>query len=426
MRVPYITARGATLKNAVASSQSLVRAKTMTGPATRGSAGPLAGMRVLDCTHVIAGAWCSMLLADLGADVIKIEPPGGEVTRTAIGPFRAYDFVNRNKRAIAVDMTQPQGAAAVRRLAAWADVWVENFRPGALDRLGLGYAALAEVNPSLIYCSISGFGQDGPYRDRGGLDLVAQAMSGIMSFVGEPGGNPVSTAVPIADLNAGTFGALGVVAAWAHRQRTGEGQHVETSLLESALAYTVWESGLYLTVGEVAAPRGSRHRLAAPYEALRTGDGHIVVGVNNQSLWARFCEAIGRPTLRDDPRFADPISRVMHRDELKVEIEARLADHPTAHWLQQLLARGIPSGPINTIDQALADPHVQARGSVVRLGDRQFIGSPLTMSRTPPALRRGPAEIGEHSREVLREAGFTADEVDALLASGAIAQGAPT
>jgi crotonobetainyl-CoA:carnitine CoA-transferase CaiB-like acyl-CoA transferase len=382
-------------------------------------------MRVLDCTHVIAGAWCSMLLADLGADVIKIEPPTGEVTRTAIGAFRAYDFVNRNKRAIAVAVTQPDGAAAVRRLAAWADVWVENFRPGALDRLGLGYAALAEVNPALIYCSISGFGQDGPYRDRGGLDLVAQAMSGIMSFVGEPGGNPVSTAVPIADLNAGTFGALGVVAAWAHRQRTGEGQRVETSLLESALAYTVWEAGLYLTLGEVAAPRGARHRLAAPYEALRTGDGHIVVGVTNQNLWARFCEAIGRPTLRDDPRFADPISRLMNREELKVEIEARLADHPTAYWLDQLQARGIPSGPINTIDQALADPHVQARGIVVRLGERTFLGSPLKMSRTPPALRRGPAEIGEHSREVLLEAGFTADEVDALLASGAIAQGAP-
>ena len=385
--------------------------------------GPLAGMRVLDCTHVIAGAWCSMLLADLGADVIKIEPPKGEVTRTAVGPFRAYDFINRNKRAIAVDMGKPEGAAVLRRLAAWADVWVENFRPGALDRLGLGYDDLAKVNASLIYCSISGFGHDGPYRERGGLDLVTQAMSGIMSFVGEPGGNPVSTAVPISDLNAGTFGALGVVAAWAHLQKTGEGQHVETTLLESALAYTVWEAGLYFTLGEVAAPRGSRHRLAAPYEALKTGDGYVVVGVNNQSLWQRFCEALDLPALQTDPRFETAIVRVMNREELKPAIEARLAEHTTQHWLEKMLARGIPCGPINTIDKALADPQVQARGIVVRMGDRDFIGSPIKMTRTPPALRLGPAEIGEHSREVLRAAGFTADEVEALVASGAVVQG---
>jgi crotonobetainyl-CoA:carnitine CoA-transferase CaiB-like acyl-CoA transferase len=391
----------------------------------RGSTGPLAGMRVLDCTHVIAGAWCSMLLADLGADVIKIEPPKGEVTRAGVGPFRAYDFINRNKRAIAVDITKPDGAAALRRLAAWADAWVENFRPGALQRMGLGYEDLAKVNPALIYCSISGFGHDGPYRERGGLDLVAQAMSGIMSFVGEPGGNPVSTAVPIADLNAGTFGALGVVAAWAHRQTTGEGQHVETTLLESALAYTVWEAGLYFTLGEVAERRGSRHRLAAPYEALRTGDGYVVVGINNQNLWKRFCEALDIPALCNDPRFENSLARVMNREELKVAIEAHLAQDTTAHWLEKLLARGIPCGPINTIDQALADPQVLARGVVVRVGNRDFVGSPLKMSRTPPTLRRGPAEIGEHSREVLLEAGFSADEVNGLVASGTVTQGAP-
>jgi crotonobetainyl-CoA:carnitine CoA-transferase CaiB-like acyl-CoA transferase len=381
-------------------------------------------MRVLDCTHVIAGAWCAMLLADLGADVIKIEPPQGEVTRAGIGAFRAYDFINRNKRAIAVDLSKREGAAALRRLATWADVWVENFRPGALDRMGLGYADLAQLNASLIYCSISGFGHDGPYRERGGLDLVTQAMSGIMSFVGEPGGHPVSTAVPVSDLNAGTFGALGVLAAWAHHQKTGEGQHVETTLLESALAYTVWEAGLYFTLGEVATPRGSQHRLAAPYEALRTGDGYVVVGINNQSLWERFCEAIEMPGLQRDPRFENGIVRVMNRDELKPLIETRLAEHTTDHWLARMLERGIPCGPINTIDKALADPQVQARGVVVRLGDRNFIGSPIKMSRTPPSLRRGPAEIGEHSREVLQEAGFTADEVEALIASGAVTQGA--
>jgi crotonobetainyl-CoA:carnitine CoA-transferase CaiB-like acyl-CoA transferase len=387
--------------------------------------GPLRGMRVLDCTHVIAGAWCSMLLADLGADVIKIEPPKGEVTRTSVGPFRAYDFVNRNKRAVAVEIGQPAGVAVLRRLAAWADVWVENFRPGTLDRMGLGYDDLAALNPALIYCSISGFGHDGPYRERGGLDLVAQGMSGIMSFVGHPGGVPASTAVPLADLNAGTFGALGVVAAWAHRQTSGEGQRVETTLLESALAYTVWEAGMYLTLGAVAQPHGSQHPLAAPYEALKTGDGWIVVGVNNQGLWKRFCEATGQMALRDDPRFADAISRVMNRDALKAAIETHFATATTAAWLERLLAAGIPCGPINTIDQALADPQVQARGLIVRMGNRDFIGSPIRMSKTPPVLRRGPAEIGEHSREVLLEAGFAAAEVEELLASGALVQGAP-
>lgn len=385
--------------------------------------GPLRGMRVLDCTHVIAGAWCSMLLADLGADVVKIEPPQGEVTRTRVGPFRPYDFINRNKRAIAVDVTNPDGAATLRRLAGRADVWVENFRPGALDRVGLGYADLNAVNPAIIYCSISGFGHDGPYRGRGGLDLVTQAMSGIMSFVGEPGGNPVSTAVPISDLNAGTFGALGVVAAWAHRHQTGEGQRVETTLLESALAYTVWEAGLYFTIGEIAQPRGSRHRLAAPYEALRTADGYVVVGVNNQDLWKRFCDVVELPGLQHDARFESPIARVMNRDALKEAIETRLTEHPGAHWLERMLAHGIPCGPINTIDQALADPQVQARGLVVRMGGRDFLGSPIKLSRTPPALRRGPAEVGEHTREVLREAGLGEAEIDALAATGAIHEG---
>jgi formyl-CoA transferase len=382
-------------------------------------------MRVLDCTHVMAGSWCSMLLADLGADVIKIEPPKGEVTRTAVGPFRPYDFVNRNKRAIAVDMNKPAGVGALRRLAGWADVWVENFRPGALDRMGLGYDDLTAVNPALIYCSISGFGHDGPYRERGGFDLIAQGMSGIMSFVGHPGEMPASTAVPISDLNAGTFAALGVVAAWAHRQKSGEGQRVEATLLESALAYTVWESGMYLTLGAVAEPHGSQHALAAPYEALKTGDGWIVVGVNNQSLWRRFCEATGQEALRDDPRFADNISRVANRTELKAAIEAHFSTATTAAWLDRLLAGGVPCGPINTIDQALADPQVKARGLLVRMGGRDFIGSPIRMSRTPTGLRRGPAEVGEHTREVFTEAGFTRAEVQDLLLEGALVQAAP-
>jgi crotonobetainyl-CoA:carnitine CoA-transferase CaiB-like acyl-CoA transferase len=382
--------------------------------------GPLTGLRVLDCTHVMAGAWCSMILADLGADVVKIEPPKGEVTRGRMGAFRAYDFLNRNKRAIAVDMSKPEGVDLIKRLAKDADVWVENFRPGALDRLGLGYEALSAVNPSLIYASISGFGQDGPYRERGGLDLVAQAMSGIMSFVGNPGGEPASTAVPIADLNAGTFAAVGILAAWAHRVRTGEGQRVETSLLESALAYTAWESGLYLTIGDIAKPQGSRHRLAAPYEALKTKDGYIVVGVNHHGLWLRFCEAIGDSALAEVPLFANGFVRVANREELKNRIETILQKNTTAHWLDRLLERGIPAGPINNIAEALNDPQVKARGMLRTVGDRKFLRTPLTLSLTPVEIQRGAAEVGEHTREVLLESGLTEEEADALFDSGGV------
>jgi crotonobetainyl-CoA:carnitine CoA-transferase CaiB-like acyl-CoA transferase len=387
--------------------------------------GPLDGLRVIDCTHVLAGAWCSMLLADLGADVVKIEPPAGDVTRLQIGAFHAYDFVNRNKRAIAVDLERPEGAAVLGRLGQSADVWVENYRPGALEKLGLGYADLSRLNARLIYCSISGFGQDGPYRERGALDLVAQAMSGLMSIVGEPGQPPVSTGVPMADLNAGTFGALGVLAALNHRAKTGEGQHVDTSLLESAVAYMVWESGLYLRNGEVAGPTGSRHRLAAPYQAMKTKDGYIVIGISSDSLWLRFLKAIGAEELNQDPRFGERVARLDHRDELQQILERKLTQETSAAWVEKLLPYGIPCGPINTIDKALADPQVRARGIITEFEGQSFVGSPLHFSRTPPGLRRGPAQVGEHSREVLTEAGFGAEEIADLLASDVIIQSKP-
>jgi formyl-CoA transferase len=384
--------------------------------------GPLAGLRVLDCTHVIAGSWCSLILADLGADVIKIEPPRGEVTRGGLGAFQPYDFINRNKRAIAVDMSRVEGVAVLKRLAADADVWVENFRPGALAGMGLGYEDLRAINPAIIYCSISGFGQDGPYRERGGLDLVAQAMGGIMSFVGHPGEEPSSTAVPVADLNAGTFGALGILAAYAHRQKTGEGQHVETSLLEAGLAYTAWETGMYLTMGVLPEPQGSRHRLAAPYEALRTRDGHIVVGVNHGKMWAKFCEAIGDPALAKEPPFDNGFGRLANRDALQERLEAILATNTSAHWVERLVERGIPAGPVNTIAEALEDPQVKARGMLQEVGDRKFLRTPLNFSETPGGIRRGPAEVGEHTREVLAASGFTDSEIEGLLGAGVVAE----
>ncbi|MDB5444637.1 MAG: putative acyl-CoA transferase/carnitine dehydratase [Phenylobacterium sp.] len=385
--------------------------------------GALAGLKVLDCTHVIAGAYCSLILADLGADVIKIEPPAGETTRGHPGaPFRAFDFVNRNKRAIALDLTTETGAAVVRKLAETADVFVENYRPGSLDRLGLGYEALKAVNPRIVYASVSGFGLDGPYRDRGGFDLIAQAMSGIMSFTGEEGSDkPVAAGVPLSDLNAGVFAALGVLAALRHRDLTGEGQQVETSLLESALAYTVWETGLYLTTGEVAKRQGTRHRLAAPYEGLRTADGHMVVGVNNQRLWLRFCQAIGAPELAAEAAFERPNRRVRNRDALQARLEAILAADTTANWLARLEAQGVPAGPLNTIAEAWADPQVQARGLLAEVDGRKFVRTPIKLHGTPVALSRGPAEVGEHTREVLAEAGFSGEEIEALIGEGAAA-----
>ena len=383
----------------------------------------LSGLKVLDCTHVIAGAYCSLVLADLGADVIKIEPPTGESTRALRGDgFRAYDFVNRNKRAIALDLSTERGADVVRKLAETADVFVENYRPGSLDRMGLGYAALSKINPRLVYCSVSGFGIDGPYRERGGFDLIAQAMSGLMSFVGEQGSErPCSTAVPISDLNAGLFGAIGVLAALQSRQATGKGQHVESSLLESAMAATIWETGRFLSSGELPVRTGTRHRLAAPYEALKTADGHMVVGVNSQRLWRRFCEALGDPALADEAGFDSPAGRMKNRDALQARLEAVLARDTSANWVRKMEAKGVPAGPLNDLAQAWDDPQIKARGLLAQVGGRRFVRTPIKLHDTPVELTRGPAEVGEHTREVLAQAGFSAADIDALVADGAAA-----
>jgi formyl-CoA transferase len=386
------------------------------------STSALSGLKVLDCTHVIAGAYCSMLLADLGAEVVKVEPLGGESDRArSTSTFRPFGAANRNKRAIAVDVQRPEGADVIRQLARSADVFVENFRPGVYERLGLGYETLRKDNPRLIYCSISGFGHSGPYRERGGFDLVAQAMSGIMSFTGEIGSTrPVAAGVPISDVAAGCFGALGVLAALNHRHATGLGQKVESSLLESALSLALWETSLYFATGEVAVPRGSRHRLAAPYEALKTADGYIAVGVTNQRLWARFCAALEATNLEVDPLFATPADRVAHRDTLQERLETILAQRPTAEWLQRLLAHGVPCGPVNTIAQAIDDPQIAARGLLVEVDGHRFLRAPILLSETPVAVRDGPARVAQHTREVLVEHGFGDEDIEQLVEIGAI------
>ncbi len=386
-------------------------------------AGALDGLKVLDCTHVLAGAWCSLILADLGADVIKIESLEGESTRgeTSSSPFKPFDFVNRNKRAIAIDITSPTGAEVIRALAKDADVFVENYRPGALDRAGLGFAALHEINPTLVYASVSGFGHSGPYRERGGLDLIAQAMSGIMSFTGEPGAQrPTAAGAPISDVTAGIYAAVGVLAALHHRNATGEGQHVESTLLEAAMAHTVWEAGAALTTGRIAVPNGSRHRLTAPYEALKTADGFLVVGVNNQKLWVRLCEALASPGLVDDPQFATIQLRMANRDALQVQLEAVLAGDTTATWVERITAKGVPCGPINNIAEALDDPHLAARGYLAEVGGRRYPRTPVTMSATPVALNRGTPRRGADTRTVLGEAGFSPEAISKLEKDGVI------
>ncbi|HVY88146.1 MAG TPA: CoA transferase [Hyphomonadaceae bacterium] len=385
-------------------------------------AGALEGLKVLDCTHVIAGAWCSLILADLGADVIKIENPEGETTRgREDSAFKPFDFVNRNKRAIALDVSKPEGAAIVRDMAKTADVFVENFRPGAMARSGLGYDDLKAVKPDIIYCSVSGFGQTGPYRDRGGFDLIAQAMSGIMSFTGEIGStNPTACGVPISDLNAGMFAAIAVLGALNHRSRTGEGQYVETSLFEAALAYTLWEAGKNIMTGEVAKPAGSRHRLAAPYEALKTKDGYMVVGVNSQRLWDKFCRALGDAELHDDPRFAKKYARVDNREDLQQRLEGILAHGTTAEWMTKLLAEGVPCGPLNTIDKALRDPQVVAREYLTQVEGRTFPRTPVMMSKTPVKLKRSAPRIGQHTREVLSSAGLSDKQIAELARAGVL------
>ena len=393
--------------------------------------GPLAGVKVLDLTQIMAGPMCTMLLADLGADVIKIERPGGgDDTRrmgSRLSPRFAAGFLalNRNKRSIALDLRADRGKAIFRRMAETADIVVENFRPGVMDRLGLGYQALAAINPRMVYASISGFGGTGPYRNRGGFDLVAQGMSGLMSVTGFPDGPPAKVGVPITDIGAGSFTAVGILAAYVHAQRTGQGQQVDGSLMEAGIAYTVWESSEYFATGEIPGPLGSAHRVNAPYQALRTSDGYINIGAASQPTWEQFCRAIGQDALIEDPRYREPNDRKAREAELAELLEGILSQHTTEHWMAQLDAAGVVAGPIYDMEQVYSDEQVLAREMLVELEDEELgtvkhIGTPVKLSATPASIRqRGPA-LGEHSRAVLQEHGYTEAEVAELIADGVV------
>jgi len=389
----------------------------------------LEGLRVLDVTQVMAGPFCAMVLADLGADVVKIEPPSGDSTRQMPGGVGtespSFNAVNRGKRSVGVDMKRPEGRALVARLARSADILVENYRPGVMAALGLDYATLSAANPGLIYASVSGYGQTGPQRQKGGFDLIAQGIAGIMSVTGQPGGAPVKAGVPLTDLGAGLFALVGILAALELRHRTGTGQHVETSLVDAGVALSVWEATEYFAGGELPGPLGSAHRMNAPYQAMRCADGYVTIGAANQRLFLKLCEVLGHPEWASMPEYADNASRVRHRDQLAQRIEAVMSSESCEHWITRLDQNDIPCGPINTYAQVFADPQVVAREMVVNvehpaLGSIRALGSPIKMSATPPNVRRRAPLLAENTDAVLHEAGLSKSEIDELRRLGAI------
>lgn len=383
----------------------------------------LDGITVLDVTQVMAGPYCAMLLCDMGARVIKVEPPDGDSTRAMAGAVGtdspAFNAVNRGKLGIVLDLRQPQGRDALARLAADADIFIENYRPGVMARLGLDYPALSRRNPQLIYASISGYGATGPSASKGGFDLVAQGVSGIMSATGEPDRPPVKVGLPITDLGAGLFALAAILAALHWRASSGRGQHIDTSLLDAGVALSVWEATEYFS-GRVPAPLGSAHRMSAPYQAFRCADGDITIGAANQRTFTKLAAVLGHDDWLADIRFATDASRVEHRGALASAIEAVTVTRPCGNWLTALDAAGIPCGPINDYAQVFADPQVVAREMAVAvdhptLGRIRALGTPIKMSETPLEPSRRAPLLGEHTAQVLREQGFTAEDMRPLL-----------
>lgn len=396
------------------------------------SAFPLDSLKVIDASQILAGPYCTMLLADMGADVIKVEKPnGGDDTRRMGPPFingesAAFLAMNRNKRSVVLNLKSPEGVNAIKRLVADADVFIENYRSGAMDRAGLGYDALSELNPGLIYCSISGFGRTGPYAERAGFDLVAQGMSGVMSFTGIPGSPPVKVGVPMADLNAGLYASYGILTAYINRLKTGAGQYLEVSILEAALAYTVWESSSYWATGVTPGPLGSAHRLSAPYQALQTRDGYINLGAPNQSNWERMCEAIGRADLLQNAPYADNAGRLTNQRQLEQDLEQTFVERTTSEWMAVLNDAGVPCGPIYDVGQVWEDEQIAAREMRVDLkhptaGTVGNIGLAAKLRGTPGSIRTAAPLLGQHTREVLGEAGYSASAIDAMIDVGAAA-----
>ena len=387
----------------------------------------LEGIRVLDVTQVMAGPFCAMQLCDMGADVIKVEPPEGDsVRRIGVGDGREsapFNALNRGKRGIVLDLKRPEAQRVFRRLLGTADILVENYRPGVMRGFGLDYASLAPEYPALIYASISGYGQTGPHAARGGFDLVAQGVSGLMSITGEPGRPPCKVGVPLTDLGAGLYALAAILAALYYRTQTGRGQHIDTSLVEAGVALSVWESAEFFSEGRTPQPLGSAHRMFAPYQAITCADGYITLGTANDRLFNRLCELLERPEWAAEPDYATAALRVRNRASLIARIEAITSPHPRHYWLDRFEREGIPCGPVNDYAQVFDDPQVRARDMVVEvehpvLGPMKALGSPIKMSETPPDARRRAPLLGEHTLDVLIEAGCTPDEIAGAISSG--------
>jgi crotonobetainyl-CoA:carnitine CoA-transferase CaiB-like acyl-CoA transferase len=383
----------------------------------------LSHITVIDLTRVRAGPTAVRQLADWGAQVIKVEmPPGMDEGDGVGGPREDSDFqnVHRNKRGITLNLKSPEGVAILKKLVARADVLVENYRPDVKDRLGIGYEALAAINPRLIYASISGYGQDGPYRLRPGFDQIAQGMGGLMSITGLPGQGPVRVGIPIADLCAGIFCAYGVGVALIEREKSGKGQWVQSSLLQAQLFMLDFQAARWLMKGEVAQQAGNNHPTSIPTGVYKTRDGHMNLAVSGHKIWVRFCQALGAPELATHPDYASAALRSTNRDALHADIEAYTKERDTAQWVALFNEAGVPSGPIYSIDQAFADPQVQHLGIAQKVGSVGYLGQPVTLSRTPSHVATHPPALGEHTGDVLRELGYSSDAIEKLKQQGVV------
>ena len=400
--------------------------------------GPLDGITILDLSRVLAGPSCTQMLGDLGAEVIKVERPGvGDETRTWGPPFLRdregretaeagyYLSANRNKRSITVNFAKPEGAALVKRLLPQCDVLIENFKVGGLTEYGLGYAQLRDEFPRLVYCSITGYGQDGPYAARPGYDLMAQGAGGIMSVTGEADGPPVKVGVAVNDVMSGLYAAVAILSALRHRDRTGSGQHIDVALLDVQVGW-LYNVGLnYLLSGKVPQRWGTAHPNTVPYQVFPTSDGHVIIGANNDQQFRRLCDVAGAPELAKDERFTTNAQRLQHRDALVALVSDLTRRHPTQHWVDGLEKAGLPCGPVNTVADVFTDPHVQHRQMKISMthpaGEAPLIGSPLKMSGTPVSYRRPPPTLGQHTDEVLKDLlGMDDDERRALRQRGII------
>jgi crotonobetainyl-CoA:carnitine CoA-transferase CaiB-like acyl-CoA transferase len=397
--------------------------------------GPLAGMRVLELAQIMAGPTCGMMLADMGADVVKVEKlPGGDDARAyreprVNGVSAPFMILNRNKRGIALNLKTEQGRQILLRMVRDADVLTENYRRGTLEKLGLGYDTLSAVNPGLIYCAVSGYGRDGPMGDKPGFDLIAQGFSGLMSVTGEPGRPPAKTGNSIADINAGVLAVAGITAAYVHKLKTGEGQVVDTSLIEAAIQQTYWQAAIWFATGESPGPTGSAHLLTAPYQAFQASDGWVNIGGANQANWERIALALGHPEWLDDPRYASNSARMENMQALVAAMNDVVATRTKAEWIAVFDAAGVPVGPVNTVGEALSHEQTLARGMVVDLvhpqaGPTKALGCPIHFSKTPTRIDRPAPMLGEHSRELLREYGYDDAAIDDFVANGVIEEAA--